>query len=182
MRYASIRSLDISNGEGVGVALFVQGCPFHCKGCFNQETWDYDGGKEWTNDIALKFIHMIDNRPHISRVSILGGEPLCDANVNSVKELIGAIHFLFPEKKIWLYTGYTWEEIMAAPITPLDMARIETLQYVDVLCEGRFILDKQDINHKTNPWVGSTNQRVIDAHKSIEQNEVVLYKGVLCTE
>ena len=87
MRYASIRELDISNGEGVGVALFVQGCNFHCYNCFNTETWDFNGGKEWTQEIEDKLIELA-SRPYIKRLSILGGEPLADENLDGVLHLV----------------------------------------------------------------------------------------------
>ena len=109
MRYASIRKLDISNGEGVGVALFVQGCRFnpHCYNCFNPDTWDFNGGKEWTPEIKDKFLELID-RPYIKRVSILGGEPLADENLDDIFDLISEIKRRFSDTKtIWLYTGYT---------------------------------------------------------------------------
>ena len=105
MRYASIRSMDISNGEGVGVSLFVQGCDRHCFNCFNSETWDFNGGKEWTEETKNKFIKLID-RPYINRISILGGEPLAERNIDEVLSLIKEIRISYPEKYIWLYTGY----------------------------------------------------------------------------
>ena len=86
MRYASIRELDISNGEGVGVALFVQGCRFTCKNCFNPNTWDFNGGKEWTNEVEKKFFELA-NRPYIKRISLLGGECLAEENVEDVTVL-----------------------------------------------------------------------------------------------
>lgn len=111
MRYAQIRSMDISNGEGVGVSLFVQGCPFHCKNCFNSETWDFNGGKEWTEKTKNKFMELID-RPYIKRVSFLGGECLAEQNLDEVLKLIQEIRISFPEKTIWLYTGFEWDQIM----------------------------------------------------------------------
>lgn len=142
MRYAQIRSIDISNGEGVGVSLFVQGCDKkpHCKNCFNPETWDFNGGKEWTEETKNKFLELID-RPYIKRVSILGGEPLAEQNLDGVLDLIQTIRekypipqndnrenpyklrvsendnsdeirISFPKKTIWLYTGYELSEIV----------------------------------------------------------------------
>ena len=90
MRYAQIRSMDISNGEGIGVSLFVQGCHFHCINCFNSETWDFTGGKPWTDSTEEKFLQLID-RPYIKRISILGGEPLADENVETIYTLINKI-------------------------------------------------------------------------------------------
>lgn len=142
MRYAQIRSMDISNGEGVGVSLFVQGCDKkpHCKNCFNSDTWDFSGGKEWTEETKDKFMRLI-NRPYIKRVSILGGEPLAEQNLDGVLDLIQTIRekypipqndnrenpyklrvsendnsdeirISFPKKTIWLYTGYQISEIV----------------------------------------------------------------------
>lgn len=140
MRYAQIRSMDISNGEGVGVSLFVQGCDRHCFNCFNSETWDFNGGKEWTEETKNKFMELI-NRPYIRRISILGGEPLAEQNLNDVLSLIKEIRekypiyqkpnsenigksrvledenskeirISFPKKSIWLYTGYELSEII----------------------------------------------------------------------
>ena len=138
IHYASIRNLDISNGEGIGVALFVQGCHFHCYNCFNTETWDFNGGKEWTPDVKEKFLELID-RPYIKRVSILGGEPLADENLDDVLDLVTEINKRYnfqkvdsvnhckigvsedenadeirlscPNKNIWLYSGFTWNTI-----------------------------------------------------------------------
>ena len=108
MRYSQIREMDISNGSGVGISLFVQGCHFHCKGCFNQETWDFNGGNEWTPEIEKKFLELA-NRPYIKRISILGGEPLANENVSTVMELIQKLKRQYPEKEsvalYWIYVG-----------------------------------------------------------------------------
>lgn len=166
MRYASMRKMDISNGSGVGVSLFVQGCHFHCKGCFNPETWDFNGGKEWTKETEDKFISLI-NHEYIQRVSILGGEPLCDENIETVSALINKIRVLFPHKKIWLYSGYTWENLIA-------LHKYEFIKNVDVLVDGSFQLDKQDIYNEHIVFAGSTNQRVIDVTKSIQAGKLCL--------
>ena len=184
MRYASIRSLDISNGEGVGVSLFVQGCPFHCKNCFNSETWDFNGGKEWTEKTKNKFMELID-RPYIKRVSFLGGECLADQNLDVVLDLIKEIRISFPEKTIWLYTGFCWNDIMCsfaglqADCVDLDKKDIEAwekrkkiISNVDVLVDGEYIDEQRDVTLK---WRGSKNQRVIDVKESIAQNKIVLY-------
>ena len=179
MRSASIRSLDISNGEGVGVSLFVQGCPFHCKNCFNSDTWDFNGGKEWTEKTKNKFMEFID-RPYIKRVSFLGGECLAEQNLDEVLKLVQEIRISFPEKNIWLYTGFEWERIMYPLVTDiLDPIRdkiIETrkeiIKNVDVLVDGEYIDEQRDITLK---FRGSKNQRVIDVKQSLVQNKVVLY-------
>ncbi|MFG6393964.1 MAG: 4Fe-4S cluster-binding domain-containing protein [Lachnospiraceae bacterium] len=117
IRYASIRELDISNGNGIGIALFVQGCHFHCKNCFNQETWDFNGGKKWTPDTMEKFLRLAD-RPYINRISILGGEPLAEENIREVTNIASKCKKMFPDKKIWLWSGYNFKDhIYALEIT-----------------------------------------------------------------
>ena len=207
IRYASIRNLDISNGEGVGVALFVQGCRFACHNCFNTETWDFNGGKEWTQEVKEKFLELID-KPYIKRVSILGGEPLADENLDGVLDLVTEINKRYnfqkvdsanpckmgvsedkntdeirlslPNKSIWLYSGYTWNQVMNPAITDdfnpsrdeLLHKRKEIVKQCTVMVDGRYIDSQRDITLK---WRGSKNQRVIDAKKSLEQNRIVLH-------
>lgn len=175
MRYAMMRSMDVSNGSGVGVSLFVQGCHFHCKGCFNQETWDFSGGKEWTPEAESHFLELA-NRPYISRISILGGEPLADENVSDIRMLIEKIHAQLPDKKIWLYTGYTVDSMFGNPLdckcTNVD--RILAVRSVDVVVDGQFQLDKQDLLNKEIVFAGSTNQRLIDVNKSKAYKKIML--------
>lgn len=173
MRYSLIRKMDISNGFGVGISLFVQGCHFHCQGCFNQETWDFNGGYEWTQEIEDKFVELA-NKPYIQRISFLGGEPLADENVETVFHIIQKLKSLYPEKKIWIFTGYTWENILHQT-SQNALTRLMTVALSDVVADGQFQIDKQDINHKKVLWVGSLNQRVIDVQKSFENNSIVLY-------
>ena len=180
MRFASMRNLDISNGEGVGVSLFVQGCDRHCFNCFNPDTWDFNGGKEWTEETKNKFIKLID-RPYINRISVLGGEPLAEQNLDEVLSLIKEIRISFPAKTIWLYTGFCWNDIMCsfaglqADYVVLDKKDIEAwekrkkiISNVDVLVDGEYI-DLSLI------FKGSKNQRVIDVKQSLAQNKIVLY-------
>lgn len=183
MRYAQIRSMDISNGEGVGVSLFVQGCPFHCKNCFNSDTWDFNGGKEWTEEIKDRFMKLID-RPYIKRVSFLGGECLAEQNLDEVLKLVQEIRISYPEKTIWLYTGYEWNSLMAKisqPIFPnkdfentikIHKKRQEIIKLCNILVDGEYIDEQKDLTLK---WRGSKNQRVIDVKQSLAQNKVVLY-------
>lgn len=183
MRYAQIRSMDISNGEGVGVSLFVQGCPFHCKNCFNSDTWDFNGGKEWTEEIKDKFMELI-NRPYIKRVSFLGGECLAEQNLDEVLKLVQEIRISFPEKTIWLYTGFKiedivtrtqYEEICEMPNDPSNiwLKRWDIISnYVDVLVDGEYIDKQKDLSLK---WRGSKNQRVIDINQTCTQNKIILY-------
>lgn len=180
MRYAQIRSMDISNGEGVGVSLFVQGCPFQCKNCFNSDTWDFNGGKEWTEEIKDKFMKLID-RPYIKRVSFLGGECLAEQNLDEVLKLIQEIRISFPEKTIWLYTGYAWEQLVYSRM-PSGVGkekeflnwnrRNEIISNIDICIDGEYVDNLKDLTLK---WRGSKNQRVIDVKQSLAQNKVVLY-------
>ena len=181
IHYASIRNLDISNGEGIGVALFVQGCHFHCYNCFNTETWDFNGGKEWTEETKNKFIKLID-RPYINRISVLGGEPLAEQNLDEVLSLIKEIRISFPEKSIWLYTGYDFELLNSKyneyKYTPFAanadewLTRWEIISNVNVLVDGEYIDEQKDLTLK---WRGSKNQHVIDVKQSLAQNKIVLY-------
>lgn len=157
--------MDISNGEGVGVSLFVQGCLFKCLNCFNPETWDFNGGKEWNKEIENQFIELA-KRPYIKRVSILGGEPLADENLQDVINLVNKIRLLLPDKTIWLYTGYRFEECLGYK------TRKEIISKCDVLVDGRYIDKLRDISLK---WRGSSNQRVIDIKSTFEHNCVKLY-------
>lgn len=214
MRYASIRNLDVSNGENIGVSLFTQGCDRkpHCKNCFNPETWDFNGGKEWTEKTKNKFMELID-RPYIKRISILGGEPLAEQNLDDVLSLIKEIRekypisqnpnsenigksrvledenskeirISFPEKTIWLYTGFEWNSLMSKICQPTfpdkDFERIieihkkrkEIISLCNIVVDGEYIDEQRDITLK---WRGSKNQRVIDVQESITQNKIILY-------
>ena len=178
MRYNQIRECDIANGEGIGIALFVQGCHFKCKNCFNPETWDFNGGKEWTPEIEDKFIELA-SRPYIKRISILGGEPLADENLDGVLNLVNRFRLLMPQKNIWIYSGYTWEQIMKYEYGckyinnfNTDALRQAIISKCDVLIDGRYIDSQRNIQLK---YRGSENQRVIDVQESLKQNKVVLY-------
>ena len=178
MRYASIRKMDISNGEGLGVALFVQGCHFHCKNCFNKETWDFNGGKELTTWDVLELLRPLTN-PQYTRLSILGGEPLTKENIEGVSAICKFVKEFIPDKKIWLYTGNKAEDIgldlhYLNSNSLANYCRKEILPYIDVLVDGQYVDELKDMSY---PWAGSTNQRVIDVQKSLERNVVVLWKS-----
>lgn len=164
MKYAKIRKMDIANGEGVRVSLFVQGCSFHCKNCFNQETWDFNGGKEFTTAEIKKIIELAD-KDYIAGLSILGGEPLHNNNVDEVFHIVATFKEKFPNKDIWLWTGFKFEDAIK------DSKRKLILCNIDVLIDGQFEEDKKDITLK---WRGSSNQRVIDCKKSLAENKVIL--------
>lgn len=179
MRFAQIRSMDISNGEGVGVSLFVQGCDRHCFNCFNSKTWDFNGGKEWTEETREQFIKLVD-RPYIKRISILGGEPLAKQNIDEVLSLVKEIRISYPQKNIWLYTGYYIEDIINFNTNSVSQqifdrdkfVRNNILTCIDVLVDGEYIDEQRDISLA---YRGSKNQRVIDVQKSLTQRKIVLY-------
>ena len=171
--YAQIRNIDISNGYGIGVSLFFSGCDFHCKNCFNSELWDYNYGKPFTNKELEEIINLMSD-PHISRLSILGGDGLMDNNLNDTMLLVKKIKKIYPNKKIWLYTGYTFEEIMNIDNTSSNIIlRKEVLNYVDFLVDGRFIDELKNLSLK---FKGSSNQRIINVQESLKQNKVVLWE------
>ena len=180
MRYAQITPFEVCNGKGAGVSLFVQGCHLRCKGCFNQEAWDFCGGKEWTKEVENKFFELIE-RPYIKRVSILGGEPLADENAETVLNLIRKIKHKFPEKDVWVYTGYTFEEICEKycnkKLHNLFMNTEEPniwrhIMFADFIVDGRFIEKERDL---TLLFRGSKNQRIIDVQETLREQEIVLY-------
>lgn len=167
MRYAHITPFEVCNGEGIGISLFVQGCHFHCTNCFNQETWSFDGGKEWNEEIENKFLELA-SKDYIKRISILGGEPLASENVDGVYELIMKIKDVLPNKTMWLYTGQKWETAYSS-----DKTR-RILEQCDVVIDGRYVDELKDL---TLLWRGSSNQRVINVCESLKKNEVVLYNS-----
>lgn len=165
MRYSQIRSMDISNGEGIGIALFTQGCKFHCKNCFNQETWDLNGGKLFDQETENKFLSLLNNK-FITRVSILGGEPLL--NPYEIFLLCEKIKEKRHDVKIWIYSGYTYEEIIKS--RELTKAIINS----DILVDGRFIDKLKDFNLL---FRGSSNQRIIDVKQSLKNNKVIFWNS-----
>lgn len=146
MRFARIKEYEIENGLNVGTSLFVQGCHFHCKGCFNAETWDFKGGEEWSIEIENKWLKHI-SLPYIKRVSILGGEPLAPENIETVKHLLQRIRSEMPNKELWLYTGNLFENVSA-----------DIKELCDVIVDGQFI---EEQSSKLLNFRGSENQRVI---------------------
>lgn len=164
MRYADIHKMNISDGPGIGVSLYVQGCALHCPGCFNEGTWDFDGGKEYTNDTMDTILDLL--KPEwMTRLSILGGEPLCPANYKELIKLTYLAHEENKDKpnfKVWMWTGRTYENLMAEINSEPDRKHPHLLKLVlkgvDYLVDGPFIQDKKDLTLK---WRGSSNQRII---------------------
>lgn len=153
MRYANLFTEDMVNGEGTCVSLFVQGCPFHCEGCHNPETWDFNGGKEIDFDTLLDAIITAIGKNGIHRnFSVLGGEPLAAQNIIDVSLIILAVRQIYPDIKIYLWTGYDEENL------PICAEMDSILDNIDVICTGPFILAERDVSQ---PLIGSRNQKVI---------------------
>lgn len=169
MNYSKIYYNDIANGLGFRTSLFVSGCNNHCKGCFNKETWDFNYGSPYTKEVQDHILESVAE-PQIDGISILGGEPMDLKNTKTICNLIKEFRLKFNNKKnIWLYSGYTFEELKNRN----DLYTNEIIQNIDILVDGRFIEELKDISLK---FRGSTNQRVIDVKESLKQNSVVLYK------
>ena len=160
MRYNKIRKMDISNGPGIRVSIFMQGCSFHCKDCFNSETWDFKAGKEFNDEVINKVLDLA-SLPHSVGLSILGGEPMHPNNREGTIKLAKAFKKRNPNKDIWVWSGYLFDELKD----------IEGLSYIDTLVDGRFVLEQAN---PTLKFRGSSNQRVIDVKKSLKAGNVVL--------
>lgn len=152
MRYNTIREMDIANGPGCRISIFIQGCDFNCPGCFNDVAKDFNAGKEFSSE-TLDLLIDLAQPSYISGLSILGGEPLHPKNRKDVIELAKSFKLKYPEKSIWLWTGYEWEDVYE---DLKDSA-------IDVIVDGRFIEKLKDLRLK---YRGSSNQRIIDVHKS----------------
>lgn len=161
MNYHNITKEDMLNGDGLRVVLWTAGCGHHCKGCHNPQTWDPSSGIEF-NDEAKKELFLELEKDYTSGITFSGGDPLFENNVQTITKLAKEIRQKFPKKTIWLYTGFLFEQVK----------HLEIMKYIDVLCDGKFELEKRDVK---TPWVGSTNQRVIDVQKSLESGNIVLH-------
>ena len=160
MRYTQIRKMDISNGEGIGISIFLQGCAIHCKNCFNKELWDFNGGNEF-NIETIDTIIKLCKQEFVKRFSILGGEPLSYINLIDLAEMIKKLKLECPDIKIWLYTGYEYES--------LSPDQVAVANLVDVLVDGPYIDAERDIRLK---YRGSRNQRIIDMKQTLQNKEV----------
>jgi anaerobic ribonucleoside-triphosphate reductase activating protein len=157
MRYHNITKDDMLNGDGLRVVLWVAGCSHCCRECQNPVTWDPDGGLPFDEAAKQEIFEQLD-KPYISGITFSGGDPLHAANRLEVRNLMAEIKQKYPNKTIWLYTGDSWENIF----------HYAGMQYIDVLVDGEFQVDKKDVNLH---WKGSSNQRVIDVQKSLKQTD-----------
>ncbi len=171
MYYGEIKKADIANGEGVRVSLFVSGCRHHCEDCFNSMTWDFDYGQEYTKateDMILEYLAP----DYIKGLTLIGGEPFEKENQAVLLELVRRVKKHCPNKDIWCYSGFTYEQILGGSRASGETAT-SLLSYIDVLVDGRFEKDKKNI---TLRFRGSENQRIIDVQKSLSQNKVVIWQ------
>ena len=162
MRYNKIRKMDISNGPGVRVSIFMQGCSFNCKNCFNKETHDFSGGKEFDDTTVQRVLELCDNE-NIEGLSILGGEPMHPKNIKGTIKLAKRFKEAYPDKDIWSWSGFLFDQVIDK----------EVFDYIDVLVDGQFVDELKNPNLK---WRGSSNQRVIDVKKTIKKGDIVLYE------
>ena len=160
MRYNKIRKMDISDGPGVRVSIFMQGCNFHCKNCFNPETHNFNGGKEFNDDTIKKVLDLCSNES-VEGLSILGGEPMNPQNIDGTTKLAKAFKEKYPNKNLWAWSGFLFDR---------DLKDKEILNYLDVLVDGQYMDEK---NNPTLQWRGSENQRVIDVKNSIKNDKIL---------
>lgn len=163
MRYNKIRKMDISNGPGVRVSVFMQGCVFNCKNCFNPETHDFKGGKEFNDEVIDKVLEA-SSKDYIVGLSILGGEPMHPKNREGTFKLAKAFKEKYPNKTVWVWSGFLFDK---------DLKDEEGFKYIDVLVDGQY---KDELHNPTLKYCGSENQRIIDIQKSLKEKKIVLYE------
>lgn len=173
MNYAKIKPCDVANGPGVRVSLFVSGCNHHCKNCFNPEAWDFNYGNKFTEEQETEIIE--DLKPeYITGLSLLGGEPFEQENQEGLVPLMKKVKKAYPEKKIWCYTGFTFDKQILGQMIGEEHRETtkEMLENIDYIVDGKFV---EELKNPRLRFKGSSNQRIIDVKKSIEKNEVVLW-------
>ncbi len=169
MNYAKIKECDVANGPGVRVSVFVSGCNHHCKGCFNQEAWDFNYGKEFNQETIDQVLKDLDH-DYIEGLSLLGGEPLEYNNQKGLLPLVRQVKEKFPNKSIWCYTGFDFEkDVMGKMYNTWDETK-ELISDIDVIVDGKFQEEKKNLSLR---FRGSENQRLIDVPKSVKENKVV---------
>lgn len=173
MYYADIKQFDVANGPGVRVSLFVSGCTHHCKNCFNEVTWDFRYGKEFTEDTINTIIEYL-KPDHICGITLLGGEPMEHVNQQGLLPLLRRIHAEYPDKSIWCFTGYDFEKDVIDHMYQDWKETPEFLSYIEVMVDGKFIEELKNLSLR---FKGSSNQRTIDVQKSLASKSVVLVPG-----
>lgn len=166
MNYEKIDKCSVSNGIGVRTVLWISGCDIHCKNCHNPQTWDFNSGIPFTEETMQELLYDL-SKPYIKGITLSGGHPLDPLNASKVLKIIKRVKMVFPNKDIWIYSGYVWENIIK------DETLREIMKYTDVLVDGAYVDELRDISLA---FRGSSNQRIIDVPKSLEQNKVILWQ------
>ena len=169
MKYANIKYFDVANGEGIRTSLFVSGCTHHCKGCFNEVAWDFQYGQDFTEEVENQIIDSL--KPYyIAGLTLLGGEPMEKANQKGLFNLVKKVKQIYPEKTIWCFTGYLFEDLLDGGKQRTEYTE-QLLNNIDVNVDGKFIEELKDLTLK---FKGSSNQRTINVPESLKQNKIVL--------
>lgn len=171
MNYAGLKKTDVANGTGIRVTLFVSGCTHACKNCFNEEAWDFNYGEKYTKKIEDEVISAID-KPYIKGLTLLGGEPMHPNNQEEVAKLVERVKKEFPEKDIWLFTGFDFNKDILNKMYKFIPTTKKIIDNIDVLVDGKFVDELKNVKQY---FRGSENQRIIDVQKSLENMEVTLY-------
>lgn len=171
MNYADIKRIDVANGPGVRVSLFVSGCTHHCKNCFNKVTWDFNYGEPFTEQTIENILGYLEP-DYIKGITILGGEPLEASNQKGLLPLLRRVREKYPKKSIWCFTGYLFDkDVLGRMWDTIDETK-ELFSYIDVLVDGPFVESKKDLGLR---FKGSSNQRTIMVQESLEKREIVLW-------
>lgn len=173
MYYSEIKECDIANGPGVRVSLFVSGCTHHCKGCFNEMTWDFQYGRPFDEEAEERILNLLAP-PYIAGLTLLGGEPMEHVNQKGLLPLLQKVKESYPKKTIWCYTGYLYDKDILEDFCPKWEETRTFLSYLDVIVDGEFVEDLKDISLR---FRGSSNQRIIDVRKSEQAGEIVNWEG-----
>ena len=171
MNYATIKKIDVANGVGMRVSLFVSGCTHHCKGCFNPEAWNFNYGEPFTKEVEDEILEAL-KPSYIQGLSLLGGDPFEPANQAALLPFIRRFKAMYPEKNLWCYSGYNFEQDMLTGKLGPEEITMEMLSYIDILVDGEFVLELK--NPKLR-FRGSENQRVIKVQESLASDNIVLW-------
>lgn len=171
MNYATIKKCDVANGPGVRVSLFVSGCNHHCKGCFNQEAWDFKYGNEFTEKEEKEVMEALKPK-YIKGLSLLGGEPLEPKNQEGLLPIVKKAKELYPDKPIWCYTGFKFDEQVLDGMAKTNETTSELLKYLDYVVDGKFV---EELKNPSLKFRGSSNQRIIDVKETLKTHQVVLW-------
>ena len=174
MHYSNIKTIDISNGIGVRTSLFVSGCNLHCTGCFNREAWDFNNGEEFTDNVLIDILKSL-SASYVTGLSILGGEPLDKNNQQDVWKIVLITKYIYPNKDIWLWSGYTFEDLMIEINEKGNTTLKNILSNIDVLVDGPFELSQHDVMLR---FKGSKNQRLLDSKASVMSERYIEWHDV----